>query len=763
MRRLLLFLFISASALWAQGQGGGGGAPRSVTSLPNCTVPDQVNLIQGANQGLYSCTATNTWTYIGGGAAGPTGAMGPTGPTGSNGSAGAAGATGPTGPTGSNGAAGATGPTGANGSNGAAGATGATGPTGTVTTGTCTGSGATPTFTLTAPISTCTQTLAANVTAVTMAGSIVGGWKVTFQITENGTGGYTMAAPANFTNWPTIITGANVTNTWTCSTGDGTNWTCENATSTATYGQCAEGAAPGSNPASGNGFPWCDSTDHTMEFLNSSGSTFKMFLSGVDANPVTGQVTNGSHITNNSIGASAVTTGVATTGGDIDTSSPSKVIKVNTVQYPVTASIFDSIPILTTSNTIGYYQIAGGVNCGIADSTHALTYNQTTHLFVCGAITATASAGGSNTQIQYNNSNALGGISGWTTNGTTTMSAGATSVLDMSAATGTAALKVPTTTTNTASAAGVIDYDSTNSNYHVNNGADSILGLFPTASVPTTGNVVDASVSSSKVLLHDSGVATANLVTAASNYTNAGMLFAGGANKTTTSSADFTLSSHTVASGTSGIFDLSGATGANAFKVPAQAGLTSGADGAIAYDTTSKTTRIRTNGADSIAAATTATSTTTTQALFATAVAGVYGARAIAAGDLPSNASLLVGSSLSASTGSGFSIPGTSLTAGNVYYQASGGLTAAKADSSTTLPGICIAISTTACAFSGVWKFSGTQSWTAGNIIYVSAASAGALVTTAPSTSGQLVQRVGIALANDTILIMPSLDVGTVQ
>jgi hypothetical protein len=42
------------------------------------------------------------------------------------------------------------------------------------------------------------------------------------------------------------------------------------------------------------------------------------------------------------------------------------------------------------------------------------------------------------------------------------------------------------------------------------------VGIFPTASIPTTGNVVDVSVASSKVLLHDSGKISANLVTAGS-------------------------------------------------------------------------------------------------------------------------------------------------------------------------------------------------------------------------------------------------------
>lgn len=130
---------------------------------------------------------------------------------------------------------------------------------------------------------------------------------------------------------------------------------------------------------------------------------------------------------------------------------------------------------------------------------------------------------------------------------------------------------------------------------------------------------------------------------------------------------------------------------------------------------------------------------------------------------VPANPQINVDSSLAAPQGAGLLIPGTSLNAGAVYYEASGGLTAAKADASTTLPGVCIAITTTACVFSGVYRFNGSQSWTAGNLIYVSDSSAGALTATEPSTSGHFIQRVGVALANDTLLIMPSLDVGGIQ
>ncbi len=210
-------------------------------------------------------------------------------------------------------------------------------------------------------------------------------------------------------------------------------------------------------------------------------------------------------------------------------------------------------------------------------------------------------------------------------------------ILDLSGATGTAALKIPTTTANTASAAGVIDYDSTNSNYHGNSGADSLFGLVPTLSIPATGDLIDASVSSSKFLLHDSGVATANVATATATLGNHVIVTGAGSKGLTVGNGDFTIDStaHTLLAGSSGLVDFSSISGASGFKVPVQAGGISGAGGVVVYDSTGKITHIRTNDADSLAAATTSTTTTATQALFATSTAGVYTPRAIAVGDLP--------------------------------------------------------------------------------------------------------------------------------
>lgn len=62
------------------------------------------------------------------------------------------------------------------------------------------------------------------------------------------------------------------------------------------------------------------------------------------------------------------------------------------------------------------YQAFPGSTC--ADSTHAIGFTPSTGAFNCQTISASASAGGSNTQIQYNNATALGGITNFTSNGT---------------------------------------------------------------------------------------------------------------------------------------------------------------------------------------------------------------------------------------------------------------------------------------------------------------------------------------------------------
>jgi hypothetical protein len=57
----------------------------------------------------------------------------------------------------------------------------------------------------------------------------------------------------------------------------------------------------------------------------------------------------------------------------------------------------------------------------------------------------------------------------------------------------------------------------------------------------------------------------------------------------------------------------------------------------------------------------------------------------------------------------------------------------------------------------GIWRMD-AEGFTAGDPVYVGE-SAGALTATAPSTDGDYVQRLGIAISDDCMLVMPSLDV----
>lgn len=116
---------------------------------------------------------------------------------------------------------------------------------------------------------------------------------------------------------------------------------------------------------------------------------------------------------------------------------------------------------------------------------------------------------------------------------------------------------------------------------------------------------------------------------------------------------------------------------------------------------------------------------------------------------------------VTSSAGSGpLTISGTGMTTGNVYYVASGGLTAAEANASTTVPAVCYATSATACQINGTVTTTGL---TAGAIYYISDSTAGALTATAPTTSGHYVQRFGVALSTTVLLVDPSLNVGGIQ
>lgn len=152
---------------------------------------------------------------------------------------------------------------------------------------------ATPLFTaLSNTVDAWTITLTGNVTSSTLA-SATAGQRLGFKICQDGTGSRTFAWPTGFANAadisPTALACTKQEFFW-----DGTN-AIPVATATSDGGPSiftTEQAAPGT-PAATKVFCWPDSTDHAgLECkANNSANTFKMTLSGVDINSLTGQVT----------------------------------------------------------------------------------------------------------------------------------------------------------------------------------------------------------------------------------------------------------------------------------------------------------------------------------------------------------------------------------------------------------------------------------------------------------------------------------------
>lgn len=90
----------------------------------------------------------------------------------------------------------------------------------------------------------------------------------------------------------------------------------------------------------------------------------------------------------------------------------------------------------------------------------------------------------------------------------------------------------------------------------------------------------------------------------------------------------------------------------------------------------------------------------------------------------------------------------------------------AKADAYATTPGVRMALATINANASGVLLVKGNvrnDSWSlASSRTYLSAATAGAITTTQPSTAGNQIQLLGIAKSATTLFFSPSIDVGEV-
>jgi len=86
--------------------------------------------------------------------------------------------------------------------------------------------------------------------------------------------------------------------------------------------------------------------------------------------------------------------------------------------------------------------------------------------------------------------------------------------------------------------------------------------------------------------------------------------------------------------------------------------------------------------------------------------------------------------------------------------------TDAKADSITTMPAIGIALASNQVLISGIYTPGGTP-YTAGAVYYVSEID-GTPTNIQPSTSTNIVQRIGVAISTSQLLIQLSLDEVTV-
>lgn len=95
------------------------------------------------------------------------------------------------------------------------------------------------------------------------------------------------------------------------------------------------------------------------------------------------------------------------------------------------------------------------------------------------------------------------------------------------------------------------------------------------------------------------------------------------------------------------------------------------------------------------------------------------------------------------------------------YIKSDGKLWKAKGDASSTMPGLAVSTGTISASATGLFLLNGTindtsWSWTVGGAIYVSAATGGASTQTAPSTSGNQVQKIGYALSANVMYFSPN-------
>jgi len=181
-----------------------------------------------------------------------------------------------------------------------------------------------------------------------------------------------------------------------------------------------------------------------------------------------------------------------------------------TQNYATPPAIGGTTPAAGTFNALTDTAMSGGPFCvhetsGVLSATSA----------DCGSGGST-SPGGSNTQLQWNNSSAFGGISGWTTNGTTNLTAATTSVLDLHSMSSTSGLLLPG-----ALATGIVGVTTSTGAVNIYNASAQIPANFvpfaspgaiggTTAAAGTFTSLTDTGMSGGPLCVHEiSGVLSA--------------------------------------------------------------------------------------------------------------------------------------------------------------------------------------------------------------------------------------------------------------
>jgi len=97
-----------------------------------------------------------------------------------------------------------------------------------------------------------------------------------------------------------------------------------------------------------------------------------------------------------------------------------------------------------------------------------------------------------------------------------------------------------------------------------------------------------------------------------------------------------------------------------------------------------------------------------------------------------------------------------------VYLHSGGKVFKSKADSDTTVPVKGIAVDAVGVNDAGIFLIEGfirqdAWGWTIGALLYASDTTAGAVIATAPDTTNDMVQRIGIAVTADIMWFRPDL------